>query len=682
MRRTYRDNNHHWGKILVKMALTVFTTAVIVWFLPRSERQTYKYDLGKPWTYGAFIAQFDFPIYKSEAALQHERDSLTKHFAPFFSYDESVGSLQIVHVREDAMAGTVTLKTADLNRLCTVMTEVYEAGIVSSADHGKYGTDSIDCVRLIMGNSATSTSLVQFPTVREAYERIVGDGRLSAVRQQLSSMHLEKYIEPNIIYDTQRSKNELNELLQSIPVATGMVQQGQKIIDRGEIVDAYAYNVLSSFDREMLQRTASPMEQLTTLFGQIIFVLVLVSLYTCYLTLYRQDYFDKPGAIIMVYLFLVIFPTLVSLIMAHKFFSVYILPMAMVPIFIRVFMDSRTAFLTHVIITMICAAAVKYQYEFIIIQLCGGLVAIYTLRELSKRSQVFMAALTVSIMELGIYRVLQLMEESDSIITDLTMDYHFILNGVLLLSSYPLMFLVEKVFGFVSNVTLFELSDTNKGLLRQLSEVAPGTLQHSITVGNLASEIAQRIGCKALLVRTGALYHDIGKMDHPVFFTENQTSINPHKRLSEKESAKVIISHVTNGLRLAERNNLPTVITDFIRTHHGAGQTKYFYIQYKNNHPDEEVDVKAFSYPGPNPFTTEQAILMMADAVEAASRSLPEYTQQSISQLVENIIEGQVKEGYFRECPITFRDIAAAKAVLIENLMSIYHTRIAYPKDV
>ena len=328
---------------------------------------------------------------------------------------------------------------------------------------------------------------------------------------------------------------------------------------------------------------------------------------------------------------------------------------------------------------LICAAAVKYQYEFIIVQLASGLVAIYSLRELSKRSQIFITALLVAIASCVIYSALQLMQDNQVFNIDRNMYTYFIINGIFLLLSYPLMYIIEKMFGFTSNVTLFELSNTNKGLLRNLSEIAPGTFQHSITVGNLAAEIANRIGANSLLVRTGALYHDIGKMTNPVFFTENQAGVNPHDQLSELESAQIIISHVSEGLKMAEKVGLPNIIKDFITTHHGTGITKFFYINYCNAHPTEVVDKSLFQYPGPNPFTREQAILMMADTVEAASRSLKEYTEESISGLVSKLIDGQVADGFFKECPITFRDIALAKLVLTERLKAIYHTRISYP---
>ena len=403
-------------------------------------------------------------------------------------------------------------------------------------------------------------------------------------------------------------------------------------------------------------------------------------LFTLYLALFRRDYFEKPSSIMMLYSLITIFPIVVSIMVQHNFFSIYILPFAMVPMFIRVFMDSRTAFLSHAIMVLICAAAVKYQYEFIIVQLVAGLVAIYSLRDLSRRAQVFKTAILVTLASAVVFFALQLMQDNVVISIDTDMYVYFIINGIFLLLAYPLMYLIERTFNFTSNVTLFELSNTNKGLLRDLSEIAPGTFQHSITVGNLAAEIANRIEANSLLVRTGALYHDIGKMANPVFFTENQAGVNPHDNMPYTESARIVISHVTEGMKMAEKAGLPPIIKNFILTHHGRGLTKYFYIKQQNEHPDEEIDREPFTYPGPNPFTREQAILMMADAVEAASRSLTEYTEENIANLVGRIIDAQVSEGYFRECPITFRDIALAKLVLIDRLKSIYHTRISYPK--
>ena len=552
-------------------------------------------------------------------------------------------------------------------------------GIINTHEYNNIFKDSTSMIRFVSGKNAKSLKVSSFYSTIAAYEHIFANEKLAAQRAILSRCNLNNYIEANIVYDKEKSDAEKNDLLSSIPLASGMVMSGQKIIDRGEIVNDYTCRVLNSFDKEMKRRSSTQDEIMTTFIGQILFVLILVMMFTSYLTLFRKDYFEKPRSITMLYTMITLFPILVSMMMKHNFFSVYIIPFAMAAIFVRVFMDSRTAFITHVTMILICAAAVKYQYEFIIVQLASGLVAIYSLRELSKRSQIFITAILVTISSCIVYLALQLMQDNQVFNIDPSMYTYFIINGIFLLLSYPMMYLIEKMFGFISNVTLFELSNTNKGLLRNLSEIAPGTFQHSITVGNLAAEIANRIHANSLLVRTGALYHDIGKMTNPVFFTENQAGVNPHDQLSDLESAQIIISHVTEGLKLAEKFNLPGIIKDFISTHHGTGLTKYFYINYCNEHPDEQVDKEMFQYPGPNPFTREQAILMMADTVEAASRSLNEYTEESISTLTNKLIDSQVAGGFFRECPITFRDIALAKSVLIERLKSIYHTRISYP---
>lgn len=557
---------------------------------------------------------------------------------------------------------------------------LYSAGIMNTPEYNAIAHDSTNMVKVVDGKSATPIEIGCMYSTMSAYEALLKDEELSKDRALLQKLNLTNYLEPNLTYDKEKTETERTDMLGSIPLASGMVLSGQKIIDRGEIVDDYTYRVLSSFERELQRRNATQMELTTTFIGQVIYVTILVMLFTMYIALFRKDYFDKPRSIMMLYVMITLFPIAVAMMIEHNWFNVYIVPFAMAAIFARMFMDSRTAFVTQLTIVLICAAAVKYQYEFIIIQIVSGLVAIYSLRELSSRAQVIKTAALVTVSCCAVYFALQMMQETDVLKLDSKMYTHFAVNGVLLLLSYPLMYLIEKTFGFTSNVTLFELSNTFKGVLRNLSEVAPGTFQHSITVGNLAAEVANRIGADSLLVRVGALYHDIGKMTNPAFFTENQAGVNPHDTLTCKESAKIIIGHVTEGVKIAEKANLPTIIKDFILTHHGRGMAKYFYIKYQNEHPDEVVDKEQFTYPGPNPFTREQALLMMADTCEAASRSLQEYTEESISSLVDRLIDAQVADGCFKDCPITFRDIAQAKQVLTERLMSIYHTRIQYPK--
>lgn len=670
---------NYWRNLATKTVLVCITVAIIVWFLPRNEGRMYRYDVGKPWMYGSVIAKFDFPIYKTDEAIKHEQDSLLKHFQPYYSLNPLIEKKQVERFLHDYEQGINGLPKEYVGIVARQMQEIYQMGIINTNEYNNIFKDSTSMIRFVSGKNAKSLKVSSFYSTIAAYEHIFANEKLAAQRAILSRCNLNNYIEANIVYDKEKSDAEKNDMLSSIPLASGMVMSGQKIIDRGEIVNDYTCRVLNSFDKEMKRRSSTQDEIMTTFIGQILFVLILVMMFTSYLTLFRKDYFEKPRSLTMLYTMITLFPILVSMMMKHNFFSVYIIPFAMAAIFVRVFMDSRTAFITHVTMILICAAAVKYQYEFIIVQLASGLVAIYSLRELSKRSQIFITAILVTISSCIVYLALQLMQDNQVFNIDPSMYTYFIINGIFLLLSYPLMYLIEKLFGFISNVTLFELSNTNKGLLRNLSEIAPGTFQHSITVGNLAAEIANRIHANSLLVRTGALYHDIGKMTNPVFFTENQAGVNPHDQLSDLESAQIIISHVTEGLKLAEKFNLPGIIKDFISTHHGTGLTKYFYINYCNEHPDEQVDKEMFQYPGPNPFTREQAILMMADTVEAASRSLNEYTEESISTLTNKLIDSQVAGGFFRECPITFRDIALAKSVLIERLKSIYHTRISYP---
>lgn len=670
---------NYWRNLATKTVLVCITVAIIVWFLPRNEGRMYRYDVGKPWMYGSVIAKFDFPIYKTDEAIKHEQDSLLKHFQPYYSLNPLIEKKQVERFLHDYEQGITGLPKEYVGIVARQMQEIYQMGIINTNEYNNIFKDSTSMIRFVSGKNAKSLKVSSFYSTIAAYEHIFANEKLAAQRAILSRCNLNNYIEANIVYDKEKSDAEKNDLLSSIPLASGMVMSGQKIIDRGEIVNDYTCRVLNSFDKEMKRRSSTQDEIMTTFIGQILFVLILVMMFTSYLTLFRKDYFEKPRSLTMLYTMITLFPILVSMMMKHNFFSVYIIPFAMAAIFVRVFMDSRTAFITHVTMILICAAAVKYQYEFIIVQLASGLVAIYSLRELSKRSQIFITAILVTISSCIVYLALQLMQDNQVFNIDPSMYTYFIINGIFLLLSYPMMYLIEKMFGFISNVTLFELSNTNKGLLRNLSEIAPGTFQHSITVGNLAAEIANRIHANSLLVRTGALYHDIGKMTNPVFFTENQAGVNPHDQLSDLESAQIIISHVTEGLKLAEKFNLPGIIKDFISTHHGTGITKYFYINYCNEHPDEQVDKEMFQYPGPNPFTREQAILMMADTVEAASRSLNEYTEESISTLTNKLIDSQVADGFFRECPITFRDIALAKSVLIERLKSIYHTRISYP---
>lgn len=676
-----KQEEHYWRNFFTRSGLVIATVAIIVWFLPHDEGRQFQYDIGKPWMYGSFIAKFDFPIYKTDETIQNEKDSLLKQFQPYYNYDSQIEKENIGKFLNDFKDGIPGLPKTYTSIIANRLHLLYQSGIMNTPEYNNIYKDSAKMIRVVIGKQAQSTVINRIYSTLAAYEQLFLDEKLSNGRIILQRCNLNNYIEPNLIYDGNKSETEKNDLLSGIPLASGMVLSGQKIIDRGEIISNYDYRVLNSYEKEMKRRSATQDELNMTITGQLIFVFILVTLFTLYLILFRRDYFDKTRNILMLYSLITIFPILTSLMIKHNFLSVYIIPFVLVPIFVRVFQDSRTAFVTHVTMILICAAAVRYQYEFIIVQLAAGMMAVYSLKELSNKLQILKTALLTTIVSMMVYFALDLMQSNEVMKMDHSMYTYFIINGIFLLLANPLLYLIEKSFGFISDVTLIELSNTNKGILRKLRDVAPGTFQHSITVGNLAAEIANKIGAKSLSVRTGALYHDIGKITNPTFFAENQLSVNPHEEMGYKESAQIIISHVSEGMKIAEQINLPSIVKDFIVTHHGTGIVKYFYIKYKNEHPDEDVDPSDFQYPGPNPFTREQAILMMADTIDAALQALPEYNEEDIIDLVNKLIDSQVEQGFFKECPITFRDIAQAKQVLIERLKSIYHTRISYPRS-
>lgn len=667
--------------LLIRIAIVVGTVAVIVLTMPNDSSITFFSDVGKPWRYADLTASFDFPIYKSEKEVKTEQDSVKRAFEPYYNYINDEGGAQVSRFSSDFAEGMPDLEEGYISIIANRLTAVYKRGIIASSEYADLLTDSMKIIRVVTGKKASSVKVRDLYSEKSAYEQLFKDETTDEHRQALQKCNLSEYITANLIYDEEKSDAALTDELNTIPQASGVVQQGQKIIGRGDIITEEVYQILESYKIENERRNKDTTQIRLTMFGHVLYVSLFMICFTIYITLFRKDYFEKYRNVAMLYALIVIFTLLTSLMISHNFGHVYIIPYAMVPIFVRIFLDSRTAFITHFTLTMICACMVTYQLQFVAIQTLSGLAAIYSLRELQYRSQIFKTAVIVCLVEMAVNACFDLiMASSLDDISSSTYQY-IVANCIMLLFVYPLLYLMEKAFGFISDITLIELSNTNNDMLRKLSEVAPGTFQHSITVGNLAAAVANKIGAKGQLVRTGALYHDIGKMTNPIYFTENQSGVNPHASLSYIDSAQMIISHVTEGMKLAEKVNLPKIIKDFICTHHGLGKAKYFYIKYKEEHPDEDVDMLLFTYIGPNPFTREQAILMMADSVEAASRSLPDYTDKSIRELVNRIVDGQQAEGFFRECPITFRDIAYAKTVLIDKLKSIYHTRVAYPAE-
>ena len=664
------------------VACTLLVSVVtLIYFLPRESKFGYVYELNKPWHYPQLIASYDFVIYKTDDEVKRERDSVVRQFVPYYRVDSLVAEKQIAALRKDFYAGKFRgIPVYYLPRLVENMRQIYARGILDVSDYEGFLKGDSHALRLIRGQEATTGEVENFFTIRTAYDYLLNRDRGALSQEALRECNLNDYLAVNVKNDTAKNRLELQSELSQVSDNIGMVQSGQLVIDRGQIVNAEHVRILNSLKKESEQRMDPSRGYWFIFAGQVIFVILLISLLFTYLKLFRRDYFSSPHSVLLLFSFVTVFPVITYLMMAHHFYSVYLVPYALIPIFVRIFMDSRTSFMAVVTSSLLSALSLHSPFEFVLWQIVTGATVIYSLRELTERSQLLRTVLAVVVVGLVISIGYDLSQGLNGDAFDRSRIVYMIIGGILLLFAYPLMYFVEKLFGFTSSVTLVELTNTNNPILRKMSKVAQGTFNHSMQVSNLAAEVADKIGAKAQLARTGALYHDIGKVLNPAFFTENQSGVNPHDTISEERSAQIIINHVTDGLRLAEKYHLPQVIKEFIRTHHGTGLVKYFYIQYCNKHVGEAVDEEAFRYPGPNPQTREQAVVMMCDSVEAASRSLKEYTEESITQLVNRIVDSQLAEGHFKECPITFRDIADAKRTLIDSLKTIYHTRISYPE--
>ncbi|MEE1270563.1 MAG: HDIG domain-containing protein [Prevotellamassilia sp.] len=655
--------------------------ALLMWFMPRETKFGYEYEQGRPWRYNSLIATFDFPIYKSAEEVRAEKDSALKDFMPFYQKDENVGRNRLKQFRSDYVRN----KLGNVNAACfhhveQMLSRVYEAGILDSEELAAMAQQRTPGIKLLKGTEANGCELAELYSNRSAYEYIMSSDTIHFPREMVAQCNLNQYLEPNLVIDTTKTNAAREDVLSSVSPASGIVQSGQRIIDRGEIVSAEQFRILQSFENETVRRSDPKEGFWIVLVGQLIFVSCIFAAVVAYLRLFRRDYLHSPHSVWLLVSLITIFPLITFIMVDQKFLNIYLVPYAMIPIFVRIFLDSRTAFVSLVASSLLSGFALHSSYEFVLIQFVAGSTAIGALRELTERSQLLRVALFVTLTSELVLLGYEFSQGIDLEHLDASLYIYITINGVCLLFAYPLLYLIEKMFGFTSGVTLIELSNTNNTVLRRMSKVAQGTFIHSLQVANLSAEVADKIGAKPQLARTGAMYHDIGKLFNPAFFTENQSGVNPHDELTEEQSAHIIISHVNEGLRLADKYHLPKVIKDFIRTHHGRSLTRYFYVQWKNKHPEEEPEQGIFQYPGPNPFTREQAIVMMCDAVEATSRSLKDFSEESITALVNKIVDGQVSEGYFKECPITFRDIADAKRVLVENLKTIYHTRIAYPE--
>lgn len=621
-------------KDIFHIAIFALLAAITVILFPHySTAFRYHFEVGKPWGYGLITAEFDFPIYKTEEQLHQEQKRLLADFAPCFKYIS------------DSARTPLVIALQDKERMI------------------KEGYSRI----AIIDNRVSQTyTLRDIDTPRDTYLHY-GQGY--------------ENVSPNIAFDAETTTVLRNKLLASIAPTQGIVQTGEKIIDRGEIITERDYQILESLRRACEEENAANRHQrIFSIIGETILICLFLTLFILYLYVFRRQYMSATPTILFFCLLSAIVIILSCLTLRYTTLSIYLIPFAWVPILTRIFFDARTGLFLHWTTILIVSLAVPAPVEFFFIQVTVGMVAISSLSDMTRRAQLAQTAAWIFLTQVLSYTAFAFAATGDYHTIKPVIYLYFLVNALLIICSYGLIYIFEKVFRFISSITLVELTDINSDLLHTLSEKAPGTFQHSMQVSNLATEAAKAIGANALLVRTGALYHDIGKLSHPLFFTENQQGgPNPLLQMSPMEATKVVIAHVTDGEILARRYHLPEVIINFITTHHGTSLTRYFYNTYVNAHPDEEVDATRFQYPGPKPSTREAAILMMADAVEAYSRSLSTYTEESISQAVDKIIDQQIADGQFSGTPLSFKDVEDIRAVFKQRIIAINHHRITYP---
>jgi hypothetical protein len=664
-----------------KIILFVVAIGVIVAIFPRASLFNYNFSVGKPWHYGLITASFDFPVYKDAQQLQKEQDSVLRSFTSYFLYNDTLVHAKVTQLLKDN-GKVFSISPAYRSYLEKALENVYAKGIMSTEDYDRMKQVQFPYVNIIKKNRASKEFIKDIFTVTSAYQYITDHLPASFKQVNYESLNINNYITPDLEYDSLVSDQIREELLRTVSETSGMVQSGERVIDRGDIVTDSSYRVLTSLRTAIALQHQNAHQSWFVVLGEFLLVTALMALLFFYLFLFRRrEIFARFKNVLFIILMIVFMVGVAFAVDSFTVLNIYIVPFALLPIIICTFFDSRSALYAHIItILLISFVVTSSPLEFVILQIMAGMTVISSLKDLTQRSQLVQTAglifVTYSVVYLGI-----------TLIQDQTLDkvvwinfVYFALNALLLLFAYAFIYLIEKSFGFLSNVTLIELSNVNSDLLVEFSEQAPGTFQHSLQVSNLATEAAQKIHINSLLVRTGALYHDIGKMANPLCFIENQINgINPLTEMPDEEAAQIIINHVADGVRIANKYNLPWQIIQFIKTHHGRSKVRYFYLHCVNCNPDAGVDAKLFTYPGPNPNSKETAVLMMADAVEASSRTLSEYTEESINDLVDSIVKTQIAEGAFQDAPITFRDIETVKTIFKEKLRNMYHHRIVYP---
>ena len=668
-------------KIIIPIIYFFITAVLIAYFFPREGKFRYQFYEGKPWRYDLLTAPSDFPIYKTDEEVKAEKDTIKQNFIPYYQMDPEVKKTRIEKLQADFQSRALPARVNQnyTRYIVNQLQKFYDKGILPAGELDSLHREKPGRIYTVIYNVSEMKQVRELYSTKSAYEAILNEAPTALDRALLQACNLNNYLTENITYDADTSEKLLNEQLQNVALSTGIVQAGERIVDRGDVVDGKTFKMLYSLKIVHETKSGGNQRQGIIWMGQLILICGILLCCGLYLAIFCPEVFYSKRNILFILLCVITFCLLTEISVKYNI-SIYIIPFAILPIVVRTFFDSHTALFTHLITALLSSLAVPFPHEFLIMQLVSGIIVIFTLKELSQRSQLFWCSCFIVISYVLIYLSLTLHQEGDLTKIDWTTMLYFGINFVLLMFSYILIYMFEKMFGYISSITLVELSNINTPVLKKLSETCPGTFQHSMQVSILAYEAGAKVGANTQLIRTGALYHDIGKMVNPAFFTENQKgNINPHEKLTFEESAQIIVSHVIEGIKMAEKAAIPHAIIDFIRTHHGTGKAKYFYNSFKNAYPDKPVNEDMFTYPGPNPFTKETAILMMADAVEATSRSLSEYTDNTINELVNRVVDSQIADGLLQNSPLTFNDIGIIKTTFVNKLKTMYHTRIIYP---
>jgi cyclic-di-AMP phosphodiesterase PgpH len=703
----------HFRSLVILFFFSI-TSALLVYLLPREGKFMYEYQKGGFWKHDDLTAPFNFPVSKTKAEIIHERDSVLLEFRPIYIFDQRIANQRMEELEEDFNAKWVeySLSTFKIpsrevyrsdrkylvnrqleneyrNYLVSLVRDIYRSGIIDLAPLEDNVKAKYREVTVVKDNVAENYVLTKLFTPKTAYEYIITRLKNSIPKnsnltvrkydQFFQNFQINNYLSINVIYDQDRSVKLSESLLDGISLTRGLIQEGQGIISKGEVVSDEKFIILESL-RQEYEKNLGFMARKLVIIGK--FILVFASLLIIFLFLknFRKEVLESYKRILFILLTMILMILIASTTLEFNLVSIYLLPFAILPIILKTFFDSRLALFVHVITILLVGFFAPNGFEFVFLNVVSGMVAIISLTNVYRRSKLVVTSLYVILAYCVIYLGIALVQEGNLANIELKYFRWFGVNGILVLISYPLIYMFEKTFGFMSDATLMELSDTNLPLLRRLAELAPGTFQHSLQVANLAEDAVFQIGGNPLLVRAGALYHDIGKVEEPFYYIENQTSnINPHDNLEFEQSARIIIDHVRKGVELARKNKLPEAIVDFIRTHHGTSTVQYFYRSYLSKYPTAEVDVKKFSYPGPRPTSKETAIVMMADSVEAASRSLKTINENTLERLVDSIIATQMTEEQYNDAQITFKDITLIREVFKKRLRNIYHVRISYP---